>query len=152
MLARLILLFILLPMLELALLMLIAEHTSLLFTLALIVVTGVIGAWLAKREGLQCLSRIQKELSQGQLPGDSLVDALMILVAGAVLITPGIITDILGFSLLVPPIRAAIKQRVIARFKHRIVVSNFSSSSPQHAGFDDIIDVEHHPSEPPQRG
>lgn len=152
MLARLLLLFILLPMVELALLLLIAQHTSALFTLGLIVVTGVIGAWLARREGTQCLSRIQKELSQGQLPGDSLVDALMILVAGAVLITPGVITDILGFSLLVPPIRVVLKRLVIARFKHRIVVSGSSSPSSGGTAFEDIIDVEHRPSEPPQSG
>ncbi len=74
MLARLLLLFILVPMIELALLLLIAQHTSALFTLGLIVFTGVLGAWLARREGTQCLSRIQTELSQGQMPGDSLVD------------------------------------------------------------------------------
>ena len=96
--------------------------------------------------------RIQKELSQGQLPGDSLVDALMILVAGAVLITPGVITDILGFSLLVPPIRVVLKRLVIARFKHRIVVSGSSSPSSGGTAFEDIIDVEHRPSEPPQSG
>ena len=152
MLARLLLLFILLPMVELALLLLIAQHTSALFTLGLIIVTGVIGAWLARREGTQCLSRIQKELSRGQLPGDSLVDALMILIAGAVLLTPGVLTDLLGFFLLIPPIRVVLKQYVIARFKDRIVVSGFSASPPHGGDSDDIIDVEHHPSEPPRTG
>ena len=148
MLARLLLLFILLPMVELALLLLIAEHTSALFTLGLIIVTGVLGAWLARREGTQCLSRIQKELSRGQLPGDSLVDALMILVAGALLLTPGVLTDLFGFFLLASPIRVVLKRFVIARFKHRIVVSGFSASTPRGGDMDDIIDVEPRPSDP----
>lgn len=150
---RLLLLFILLPFLEFALLLVIAEHTSWQFTLGLIIVTGVVGAWLARREGTQCLGRIQSELSQGQMPGDSLVDGMMILVAGAMLITPGIITDIFGFSLLIPPMRFRLKQLVIARLKHRIVVSGFSSvpqSGPQPgSGFEDAIDVDHRPTEPP---
>jgi UPF0716 protein FxsA len=149
-LARLFLLFVLTSITELALLLLIAEHTSALFTVGLIIVTGFVGAWLTKREGIQCFSRIQAELSQGHLPGDSLVDGLMILVAGAVLLTPGVLTDILGFCLLIPPIRAILKQLVIARFKHRIVVSGFSSTPPQGASSEDIIDVEHRPSEPPR--
>jgi UPF0716 protein FxsA len=151
-LARLLLLFILVPMAELALLLVIADYTDWLFTLGLIIFTGVVGAWLARREGTQCLSRIQAELSQGQLPGDSLVDGLMILVAGAVLITPGVLTDILGFSLLVPPIRARLKQLVIARFKHRIVVSGFSSGAPGGGDVSDVIDVEHGPTKPPRSG
>lgn len=152
MLARLFLLFVLTSMTELALLFWIAQHTSVLFTLGLIIVTGFVGAWLTKREGIQCLSRIQAELSRGQLPGDSLVDGLMILVAGAVLLTPGVITDILGFCLLIPPIRAVLKKLVIARFKHRIVVSGFSSNAPRGPNSDDIIDVEHRPSQPPRSG
>ncbi len=152
MLARLLLLFILLPMVELALLLVIAQHTSPLFTIGLIIVTGVVGAWLARREGTQCLSRIQAELSEGQLPGDSLVDGLMILIAGAVLITPGVLTDILGFSLLIPPVRASLKQLVVARFKHRIVVSGFSADPRPGGNSDDAIDVEHRPTEPPKSG
>lgn len=152
MLARLLLLFILVPMVELALLLVIAQHTSALFTLGLIIVTGVIGASLARREGLQCLSRIQGELSQGHLPGDSLVDALMILIAGALLITPGVLTDLVGFSLLAPPIRAVLKKLVVARFKDRIVVSGFSVNAQRGADMGDTIDVEHRPAEPPQSG
>lgn len=152
MLARLFLLFVLVPMVELALLLVIAQHTSALFTFGLILVTGVAGAWLARREGTQCLTRIQGELSQGQMPGDSLVDGLMILVAGVMLITPGVLTDLLGFSLLIPPVRAVLKRLVVARFKHRIVVSGFSSGMRSDGNFDDVIDVEHRPADPPQAG
>ncbi len=149
---RLLLLFILVPFIELYLLFVIAEHTSALFTFGLIITTGVLGAWLARREGTQCLRRIQSEMSQGQMPGDSLVDGLMILVAGAVLITPGILTDILGFSLLIAPIRSRLKQLVIARFKHRIVVSGFPSGPQRSGDVDDVIDVNHRPTEPPPGG
>jgi UPF0716 protein FxsA len=86
------------------------------------------------------------------MPGDSLVDGLMILVAGVMLITPGVLTDLLGFSLLIPPVRAVLKRLVVARFKHRIVVSGFSSGMRSDGNFDDVIDVEHRPADPPQAG
>jgi UPF0716 protein FxsA len=151
-LGRLLLLFILVPMVELALLLLIGQYTGILFTLGLIVFTGALGAWLARHQGTQCLSRIQAELAKGQMPGDSLLDGLMILVAGAVLITPGVLTDILGFSLLIPPMRRVLKQLVIARFQHRIVVSGFSAGRRDASEFNDVIDVDHRPSDPPQGG
>lgn len=149
MLARLFLLFILLPMVELVLLLVIADHTSAMFTIGLIVLTGVVGAWLARHEGTQCVRRIQSELAEGQMPGDSLVDGMMILVAGAVLITPGVITDVFGFALLIPPIRALLKRYVRTRFQHHIVVSGFSTGPQQGRQSDDVIDVEHRPTDPP---
>ncbi len=147
MLARLLLLFTLFPLVELVLLVALAQRTSLLFTLAVIVVTGVAGAWLARKQGTQCLRRIQAELSKGHMPGDSLVDGLMILVAGVLLITPGVLSDLVGISLLIPPIRTAFKRLVMARFKHRIVVSGFVSTSRTGPAWEDPIDVEHRPAD-----
>ncbi|MHB8898451.1 MAG: FxsA family protein [Thermoguttaceae bacterium] len=151
MLGRLLLLFIVFPMVELALLVTLAQHTSLLFTIGMIIVTGMAGAWLARTQGLQCFRRIQAELSRGQMPADALVDGLMILVAGALLIAPGILTDLIGISMLLPPVRAVLKRWLIARFKHRILVSGFSSPRGSRAQPDDVIDVEHRSPDRPSR-
>lgn len=150
MLLRLALLFVLIPLVELALLFEIAAQTGAAFTLGLVIVTGVLGAWLARREGTACLRRVRAELARGQMPADSLVEGLMILLAGAVLLTPGVLTDILGFALLIPPIRRRIKRRLIDRFRTRLVVSVFPRREEGRAGSSDVFDVEHHPGEPPE--
>ena len=120
MLFRLILLFTLIPLVEAALLFYIAEHTSWIFTLTLIVVTGVVGAALARHEGWRCVQTIQDRMRRGELPADSLFDGVLILIAGAVLITPGILTDITGFLLLIPQFRRVIRRRLGAYAKSRI--------------------------------
>ncbi|MBN2216509.1 MAG: FxsA family protein, partial [Pirellulales bacterium] len=93
MLARLVLLFTIVPLVELALLFWIAERTSWWATIGLVVVTGVVGAALARHEGLRCLQAARRKLAQGELPTDSLLDGPMILIAGTLLITPGVLTD-----------------------------------------------------------
>jgi UPF0716 protein FxsA len=102
-------LFIVLPILELALLLRVGEWLGTMNTLALIILTGIVGATLARMEGLRVLRQMQQDLGQGRMPAPYLLDGLMILVAGALLITPGLITDTVGFLLLVPPFRAVLK-------------------------------------------
>ena len=109
---KLLLLFILLPALELALLIEIGKRIGTLETLALIVVTGVLGAALARRQGLGVLRTARAEAAAGRLPAAALVDGVMILLAGAVLITPGVLTDIFGFLCLIPISRGWIKSLV----------------------------------------
>ena len=138
---RLLLLFTVLPLLELALLVKIGRAIHVGPTLALVIVTGVVGASLAKHQGLRTLRRIQADLAQGRMPTTELVNGLMILVAGAVLITPGVVTDAFGFALLIPPIRALLRRWVVAYFKKR-TVATFESSGAYAAKNDDFIDVE----------
>jgi UPF0716 protein FxsA len=144
MLIRLAMLFILLPLVELALLLFITDKFESWFaTLALVILTGVVGAWLARREGLNCYRRVQQQVAQGQLPADSLLDGLMILIAGAFLVTPGIITDSVGFALLVPRIRRTVRRQIVERIKARLIAT---APPPQSAGgvdYDEIIDVEY---------
>lgn len=71
-------------------------------TVAFVFLTGIIGAWLAKREGLQTLKLVQIQLSRGELPTQAVLDGVCILFGGAVLLTPGFFTDLLGFLLLIP--------------------------------------------------
>lgn len=145
MLARLILLFTLLPLAELVLLLWIADHTSWLFTLALIIFTGMLGASLARHQGLQCWGEFQRRLAQGELPTDPLLDGLMILVAATLLVTPGVITDALGFTLLVPQVRRLVRGRLASRLQAKIVVNPLQGAAGGGPADDGIIDVESHP-------
>ena len=125
---RLILLFVFLPLVELMILLKLAELITGLWTFALVVVTGIIGASLARRQGWSVLRRIQAETQQGQMPTTSLVDAVMIFVAGALLITPGILTDVFGFSLLIPTCRAIYRAHLINWFRNRVEVRSYTSN------------------------
>ena len=119
MLRGLLLLFILVPLVELYLLTLIAQATSFWWAVALTVVTGIVGGSLAKREGLRVWYRWQQSLAQMQVPEEGVVGGLLVLVGGVLLITPGVLTDVVGFLLLVPAARglvaSAIRKRVDAR-------------------------------------
>ena len=133
MLLRLLLLFMLVPLVELALLIWLAAKAGLglEWTLCLVLFTGVAGAALARHEGIRCWRRVQQKLAAGELPGDPLLDGLMILLAGAMLITPGVLTDLLGFALLLPAFRRIVKRRLIKRFQARIRISTPPSDWPQ---------------------
>jgi UPF0716 protein FxsA len=104
-LGRLFLLFTLVPLAELWLLLRIGAWVGLLPTLALVIGTGVAGAWLARREGVRCWAAVQAELGAGRVPGEELLHALLVLAAGLLLVTPGILTDLTGLALLLRPVR-----------------------------------------------
>ena len=112
---RLLTLFVGVPLVELYLLTRIGSRIGFFPTLGLIFVTGILGANLAKTQGLGVMRRIQADLQAGRIPAAALVDGLIILIAGAVLITPGILTDAFGFLCLVPSFRSIIRDR-ISRF------------------------------------
>ena len=107
MLGRQFLLFTLVPLVELWLLVQIGEVVGLPATLAAVVMTGALGASLAKREGLRTLHAWQESLARGQLPEEGLASGLLILVGGIFLVTPGVLTDVIGLSMLLPPLRRA---------------------------------------------
>lgn len=115
--ARLLLLFVVLPAAELALLIEIGSRIGTAATLALIGVTGVVGASLARWQGLGVVTAIQRETTAGRLPAAALVDGVIILLAGALLVTPGVLTDIFGFMCLLPAFRRLIKRALIRRLE-----------------------------------
>lgn len=115
MLSRLFLLFVVVPIIELMLLIEVGQRIGLLPTLLIVLGTGAAGAALARREGLRTLTSIQSEMAAGRMPGSSLLDGAAILIGGAFLLTPGILTDLVGFSLLLPLTRGWMKKRM-ARF------------------------------------
>jgi UPF0716 protein FxsA len=117
---HLVLLFVFMPAAELMLLFRVDDFLGWERTIALIVITGVVGAYMAKRQGVAIVRRIQSELAAGRLPAPRMIDGVMILVAGALLITPGLITDAVGFLLLLPPVRAAIRRWLRERLERKL--------------------------------
>lgn len=117
---RLFLLFTLVPLVELVLLIRIGEWIGALPTVGLVLVTGVVGASLARREGVRTWGRVRGELSAGRVPGVELLHALMVVVAGAFLVTPGVLTDLAGLGLLVRPIRNAVIGRLRRSLEARV--------------------------------
>lgn len=114
---RLLALFTLLPLAELYLIIKIGTAIGALNTVLIVVGTGVLGAWLARSQGFAVWLRIQREMNMGVFPADDMLDGLLIFFAGAVLITPGIITDVMGFVFLFPPSRAKIREWVKRRLQ-----------------------------------
>ena len=132
-LGRLALLFVLVPLVELFILVQIGEVVGLLPTLALVLLTGAAGAALARREGLRVLWSFQSELAQGRLPQQQILDGLSVLVGGAFLVTPGVLTDLAGLALLFPPTRRVVQRRVRRALERRIREGsvNFVFMGPQ---------------------
>ena len=121
--ARLLILFILVPIIELSLFMLLGSKLGLVPTLAIIVVTGIIGAALTKSQGGKALANFQNALAMGKMPHKEMVDGLLVLIAGAVLLTPGFLTDTVGFLLLLPPVRAIVRGIVSEKLAKKMHVS-----------------------------
>lgn len=124
--ARLLILFITVPLIELFLFAKIGSKIGLPATLVVIIITGALGAWLTKIQGLRTYAKFQRASAEGRLPHNEVIDGLIILVAGAVLLTPGFLTDAVGFSLLVPPIRAVVRNWLGGYLKGRakVVISS----------------------------
>jgi UPF0716 protein FxsA len=117
----LIVLFVLVPIAELAVIIQVGQAIGVLETIALMLAVSVVGAALVKREGLGVWRRAQRQLEAGAVPGRELVDGALIMLAGALLLTPGFLTDCVGILLLLPPVRAVLRRMVIARMRRRVV-------------------------------
>lgn len=120
MLGRLVLLFLLTPAIELGLLIQVDRLIGFWPTIGLIAATGIAGSYLARREGLSTWRRLNERLRAGDLPGKELADGVIILVAGALLITPGVLTDAIGFLGLLPPTRALVRRMIIRRLRKKM--------------------------------
>ncbi|MDZ4699883.1 MAG: FxsA family protein [Rhodothermales bacterium] len=116
---RLLLLFIVLPIVELALLIELGRRIGFWPTMGIVVVTGILGSTLARRQGLAVWRQFNQRLQQGQLPGTELVDGIIILLSATFLLTPGIITDVLGLIGLLPFSRALIRRGVLGYLGRR---------------------------------
>ncbi len=176
MILKLLALFTIIPLVELALLIPLGQEIGLAATLALVIGTAILGAILGKLEGARAWKNIQDDLNSGRMPADSILDGLAVLIAGIFLVTPGVLTDIVAILLLIPPARAPFKAIAKKRFKKAMAddggfgfmagpgfgpppnmgpdargdgASPFSSTSPFSQGSDDdIIDVHSATTEP----
>lgn len=124
MLGKLLLLFTIIPTIELIILVGIGQLIGFWPTVALIVVTGAIGAVLAKIAGLSIVSQIIGDLKLGILPGRKMVDGVLILIAGVMLITPGLLTDMTGLLLLLPTTRSFFRERIIKWLRRKLLKGN----------------------------
>ena len=113
-------LFIGLPIVELALLIKLHGVVGFMPTVLLVFLTGVAGATLVRRQGLSILFEIQQEMANGNLPAPQMMDGIMVLIAGALLITPGLLTDTVGFSLLVPVVRQYIRNWLKGKLEQKM--------------------------------
>lgn len=112
---KLFLIFAVIPVIELALLIKIGSVIGTLNTITIVILTALIGAYMVKLEGLGVMSRIQKNMQEGIFPGEELINGMMILIAGALLLTPGFFTDIIGFLMVFPFSRNHIK-KIVRRY------------------------------------
>ena len=126
----LVLLFIVVPILELWVLIEIGSAIGVLPTIALLILDSVLGAALMRSQGRSAWARFNRALAEGRVPGREVLDGALVIFGGALLLTPGFLTDILGLCLLLPPTRAVVRKVLVQRFAGRIVTT--ASAGAQH--------------------
>jgi UPF0716 protein FxsA len=119
---------------ELATFLMVERQIGMLWTLGIALTTAVLGSFLVRRAGGSVLRELRQKMAAGVLPGRELTHGAAVLVAGALLISPGFLTDTIGFLLLIRPVRDAIHRRIVDRYRDRVTVSGLGQSP--------IIDVE----------
>ena len=122
---KLLILFVLVPVTELYILIEVGKKIGSLTTIGIIILTGIIGAYLVKGQGFMILKKIQNDLNEGIMPGDSLIQGAIILAGGILLLTPGFVTDIIGFIFLIPVSRRVVKKYLLKWLKGKIKEGNF---------------------------
>ena len=143
---RLFLLFTVVPLVELYLLISIGRLLGPGPTIALVLITGALGAWFARLEGARVIRRWQEAMARQQLPKDGVIDGFLIFIGGVLLITPGIMTDIAGLSMVMPPTRRVIAGVVRRWFEQQISTGRVQVYAPGYnggpAGPPGVIDVD----------
>ena len=116
------LLFLLIPIAELAVIIKVGSEIGIGNTILVMLAMSAVGAWLVKREGLGVLRRVQDQMARGVVPTRELTDGFMIMLAGVLMLTPGFITDVTAILLLLPPVRAGIRGVLARRVSHRSTI------------------------------
>ena len=129
--------FTIIPLIELYLLIKIGSLFGAGVTILIVLATGLIGTWLARQQGFRVWLRIQESLGRGVFPADGLVDGLLVFAAGLLLITPGVLTDALGFLLLFPPTRGFFRRWLMSRFSVMVDRGSSDMSGIFYSRFDE---------------
>lgn len=137
---KLVVLAIFLPLADFLFLLFLSRYTSPLFTLLFIAGTVIAGIWLIQHEGLKCLRNVREDVAANRAPADAMLDGLLIVVAGVLLIIPGVLTDVVAIVLLLPPTRYLVRLWLKSRFKSRLVIHSDRDGEPSEAR-SQIIDV-----------
>ena len=138
----LLIIFIAIPIIEIALFIQVGGLIGLWPTLLIVVLTAFIGTTLLRSQGMAALSNLQNSVGSGQNPMDHIAHGALILIAGVVLLTPGFFTDAVGFALLIPPIRSAIITAGAARMKGNPNIHVFKNGQPERPASEDIVDAD----------
>jgi UPF0716 protein FxsA len=140
----LILLFLVAPLVELAVIVQVAGTVGVANTLGMLIAVSLLGAWLAKREGLGVLRRIQATTARGHAPSREVADGALILLAGALMIAPGFISDAIALLLLIPPTRAVLRGAVLRSISRRSGLTLITGHRAQRrsAGTAEVWDAE----------
>ena len=124
----LVLLFLVVPLAELYVIIQVGQAFGALNTIALLIIISATGAWLVKREGMSIWKRFQRQVEAGAVPGKEIADGVMILFAGALLMSPGFLTDVLGIALLLPPVRAVVRAMLMKQAARRAGIFRMDGS------------------------
>lgn len=123
------------PFIELYLLLAIGREVGFWPTVGGVLLTGLIGAWLAKKEGVRVLRRWQESLAQGRMPEEGLMGGVLVLVGGVLLVSPGVLTDVVGLFLLFPPTRKLVAAVVLRRLERRMAAGTLRVTTFQSGPF-----------------
>lgn len=137
----LVVLFIVVPIVELAVIIEVGSRIGVWETIALLVGVSVVGAWLAKHEGFAVVRRFREQLEAGRIPSNEIIDGILVLAGGLLLLTPGFLTDGVGILLLLPPTRAAVRGVVRRRLRLDIVYRYRPGGAGSRRTDDDVIDL-----------
>ena len=164
----LVIVFIVVPIAEIAVLIQIGQTIGFLPTLTLLILDSVLGAVLLRSQGRAAWVRLHRALAEGRIPGREVIDGALVIFGGALLLTPGFLTDILGLILLLPPTRALVRRALVARFSGRLVASATAGAQsrvgrmfrfetgaggrPRRSGSDDDVDATARAAPPRRRG
>jgi UPF0716 protein FxsA len=121
--------FLVVPLLELYVIIQVGQQIGALWTVVLLLLVSVVGTWLVRREGVRAWSNFRAALQGGRPPTAEVVDGALVLFGGALLLTPGFLTDILGLALVFPPTRAVVSRAVRARVRSRFGVTGFMGAA-----------------------
>jgi len=135
---RLLLLFTVVPFIELTILLEIGQYIGVLSTLLIIILTGIVGAALARMQGFTVLQRIRQDIQMGRMPTDPLIDGLFILSAALLLLTPGFLTDLVGFFLLSPFGRNFLRRRVREYIQKKVTINKSTFTSQNYYSDHDL--------------